>query len=314
AFSLGIIYFHAVADAESIALLAKEIVESYLNKSGSRPFQPLHFDCSRRNNLLRRPGLLLRKLASLPVLARQMRHSRHITHWDDNDFKNEFAFFPLAAGDLDLLLKAAKNWDVTLNDLFLALLMKSLSNLMPDRDRHPQRRKISLGCIVNLRKDLGLEGRRAFGLFLGSMIVSHEVSDATGLQELAGEIRRQTSTIKGGKLYLGTPLEMVLSRLVLLRFSLERRKKLYRRHYPLWGGITNMNFNSLWPQPADKKMVDCFRAVSTGPITPLVLSITTIGQNVNCSFTFRSTVFSAPDIEKIKGDFFEMLNGLKKRA
>ncbi|HUB87676.1 MAG TPA: hypothetical protein VMB22_07260, partial [Verrucomicrobiae bacterium] len=205
AFSLGIVYFHAVADAESIALLAKEIVESHLNKIGSRSFQPLHFDCGRRNNLLRRPGLLIRKLASLPVLARQMRHSRHITHWDDNDFKNEFAFFPLAAGDLDLLLKTAKSWNVTLNDLFLALLMKSLSNLKPDLDRHPQRRKISLGCIVNLRKDLGLDGRRAFGLFLGSMIVSREVSDATGLQELAGEIRRQTSTIKGGKLYLGTP-------------------------------------------------------------------------------------------------------------
>jgi len=314
AFSLGIVYFHAVADAESIALLAREIIEVYLKGDGSRDFQPLNFDFNRRNNLLRRPGLLIRKLATLPALAGKMRLSRHITYLDENDFGNGFTFFSLASGDLDLLLKTAKAWDVTLNDLFLSLLMKALSNLKPDHDHHPRRRNISVGCIVNLRKDLGLEGRRTFGLFLGSLIVSHEVPGGISLMELAKAIRRQTRAIKRGKLYLGTPLEMSLGRFMLSWFSLERRKKLYRRHYPLWGGVTNMNFNSLWPQLPGGKMVDCFRAISTGPVTPLVLSVTTVGNAVNCGVTFRSTVFSGLDIERIKGDFFEMLKRLQSQS
>lgn len=314
AFSLGIVYFHAVADAESIALLAKEIIEVYLQKNDSRAFQPLNLDFSNRNNLLRRPGLLVKKFATLPALARDMRHSRHITHHDENDFSNRFAFFSVGAGDLDSLLKMAKAWNVTLNDLFLSLLMKCLSNLKPDRGNHPRRRKISVGCIVNLRKDLGLEGRRVFGLFLGSLIVTHEVPDGISLMELTKDIRRQTLAIKRGKFYLGTPLEMALGRFMLSWFSAERRKKLYRRHYPLWGGVTNMNLNSLWPQTPGEKAVDCFRAVSTGPVTPLVLSVTTVGNTVNCGITFRSTVFSVLDIERIKGDFFEMLKRLKNQA
>ena len=311
AFSLGIIYFHAIADAESIVLLAREFIEAYLRENGTRPFQPLNLGFNRRNNLLRRPGLLARKLAALPVFVRNMRNSRHITHRDENDFSNRFTAFSLDAGVLDLLLKTARDWNVTLNDLFLSLLMKSLSNLKPDRGNHPRRRNISIGCIVNLRKDLGLDGRRAFGLLLGSLTVTHEVPDDISLMALAKDIRRQTLAVKRGKLYLGTPLEMALGRFALSWFPAGRRKKLYRRHYPLWGGITNLNLNSLWPQPPGGKPVDCFRAVSTGPVTPLVLSVTTVGNAVHFGVTCRSTVFSGLDIERIKCDFLEMLKRLE---
>ena len=311
AFSLGVVYFHAVADAESIVLLIREMVEAYLNGNGPRFFEPADLYPNRRNNLLRRPGLLARKLAALPASIRDMRSCRHLTYLDESDFTNRFAFFSLDAGDLDSLLKTAKAWNVTLNDLFLSLLMKCLSNLKPDRGDHPRRRNISVGCIVSLRKDLGLDGRRAFGLFLGSLIVTHEVPDNISLMELAGDIRRQTLAVKRGKLYLGTPLEMALGRLVLSWFPAERRKKLYRRHYPLWGGITNMNLNSLWKQPPGEKPVDWLRAVSTGPVTPLVLSVTTVRDVVNLGITCRSTVFSELDIERIKCDFLEMLKRLE---
>jgi hypothetical protein len=57
--------------------------------------------------------------------------------------------------------------------------------------------------------------------------------------------------------------------------------------------------------------VDWFRAVSTGPVTPLVLSVTTVGDVVNLGVTCRSTVFSGLDIERIKCDFLEMLKRLE---
>jgi len=77
-------------------------------------------------------------------------------------------------------------------------------------------------------------------------------------------------------------------------FTERRRKKLYQKHYPLWGGLTNMNLNVLWPQPEESPPVDYFRAVSTGPVTPLVVSITSIGQVANVGLTYRSTVFGPP--------------------
>ena len=309
-FSLGVVYFHAVADAESIVLLIKEMVEAYLEGNDSQFPGPVNLYPNRRDGLLRHPILIAKKLAALPSLLSDMRNSHRLPYRDEKDFSNRFTFFALDSGDLDSLKKTAKTWNVTLNDLFLSLLMKCFSRLESDRVREPRRRNISIGCIVNLRKDLGLD-QKVFGLFLGSLVVTHEIPGDISLMELAKDIRRQTLAIKRGRLYMGTSLEMTFGRFMLSWFSTERRKKLYQKYYPLWGGITNVNLNSLWKQPVDEKPIDCFRAVSTGPVTPMVLSITTVKDVVNLGITYRSTVFSELDIEQIKGDFLEMLKHLK---
>ena len=101
---------------------------------------------------------------------------------------------------------------------------------------------------------------------------------------------------------------------MLSLFSTERRKKFYQKHYPLWGGITNMNINSLWEQPPAESPIDYFRAVSTGPATPLVLSVTTVGDAMNIGLTSRSTVFSAPEIERVKSYFLDWEKHLKGRV
>jgi hypothetical protein len=59
--------------------------------------------------------------------------------------------------------------------------------------------------------------------------------------------------------------------------------------------------------------VDCFRAVTTGPVTPLVLSVTTVRDVVNLGITYRPTVFSGLDIGQIKDDFLKMLEHLENR-
>jgi len=310
-FSLGVVYFHAVADAESVVLLIKEMLEAYLKGNGSQFFKPVNLYPGRRDSLLGQPGLVARKIAALPAFVRDMRSSHRLPHGDESDCSNRFAFLSLNSGQLNSLLKTAKAWDVTLNDLFLSILMQSFSHLKSDRAREPKRRKISVGCIVNLRKDLGLENQRAFGLFLGSMVVTHEIPDGMSLMELAKDVRRQTLAIKQSKIYMATSLEMFFGRFMLSWFPLERRRKLYQKHYPLRGGITNVNLNSLWQQPPGEKPVDFFRAISTGPVTPLVLSITTVGDIVNLGITYRTMVYSELDIERIKGDFLEISERLK---
>jgi hypothetical protein len=181
--------------------------------------------------------------------------------------------------------------------------MQAVSPLAPGRAGARRRRNLSLGCIVNTRRDLGVDGRRTFGLFLGSFVVHHEVPARIELADLARDIGRQTLAIKQRRLYLGSALELTFGRLMMALFSERRRRKLYQKHYPLWGGLTNMNLNTLWPQSDEVRPVDYFRAVSTGPVTPLVASITTIGPVANIGLTYRTTVFGAPDIERIKASF-----------
>jgi hypothetical protein len=171
-----------------------------------------------------------------------------------------------------------------------------------------RRKEISLGCIVNVRKDLGLQNQPVFGVFLGSFVVHHEVPTGISLADLAGDLRKQTLKIKQHRLYLGAAMELALGRFMSSLCSKPQRKTFYQKNYPLWGGISNLDLNPIWPQPAQARPIDYFRAVSTGPVTPLVLSITTVGKGVNFGLTYRSTVFSAPEIGRIKECFAEPTN------
>ncbi len=65
--------------------------------------------------------MLARKLAALPGFLRDSRSSGRRFCNDAKDFSNRFAFFTLEAGQLAVLIRTAKAWDITLNDLFLAL-------------------------------------------------------------------------------------------------------------------------------------------------------------------------------------------------
>ena len=314
-FFLGVVYFHPTADAESVVWLLRDIVTCYLEKDapGFRDGFDLYPD-SRAHLLPHYPMVVARKFLSLPGQVRNLRLSHRAPCRDVNNMANGFEYFSLGAEDLRSLVAASKSWSVTANDLLMALLMKSLSPLSAARAKARKRRKLSLGCIVNLRKDLGMDSGRAFGVFLGSFLVTHEVPDGITLRKLAADLASQTAPIKRHKLYLAAPLELGFARFMFKFFSPDRRKKLYAKHYPLWGGITNMNLNSLWNATDHSAPLDYFRGVSTGPVTPLVLSVTTVGDRVNMGVSYRVAAFSRKDIKDLECRLRENLEETRRVA
>ncbi len=309
-FWLGVTYFHPVADAESLVHLMKTIVEAY--KIGD-VFREKKIDLypEAKVGWLRHPGAIARKILRVPKLVRNLRSSCRPAYRNAQDLTNGFEYFSIEPPALPMLTSRAKSWEVTLNDLFLGLLIQALSPLASRRVQGAKRRNLSIGCIVNTRRDHGLEGDRVFGVFLGSFILTQRIAGETNLRDLIAAIRQKTRAVKRGKLYLGG-LELIAGRWLLPLFSTQRRKKLYQKHYPLWGGITNMNLNSLWPAEGNHPRLDYFRAVSTGPVTPFVLSVTTVNQAVHIGVTYRKTVFDPTDIEQIKSLFLDGIERLKR--
>jgi hypothetical protein len=307
-FLLGLVYFHAVADAEAVVFLLKRIAETYFVPDEGASLEALDLYPRPRDGLLRQPKLLVKKLAAIPGMVFNMRGSCRPNYRDTADSKVGATLFSLP-NSLPKLAQASRAWGVTINDVFLALLARSVAPLAAQTQKR-LRRELSLGCIVNLRRNLGLQGPRTFGLFLGSFIVTQPMPSENGrLREIAATVKERTDRVKSDQLYLTSALELRFGRSMMGFFSTRERRKLYQKHYPLWGGITNMNLNPLWPQPMDGTSFDYFRAVSTGPATPLVLSVTTVGENVNIGLTFRRTVFSADDISRIQNNLFETVSG-----
>ena len=307
AFWLGAVYFHAVADAESVMRLVLELVAAYRGEDPT----PHREKWDRHQNARTRwrPRLWLRKLLALPSHIRAMRSSIRPDCGDGGDFANDVEIFTLGAENLATLTAAGKALSVTLNDLFLALLMRALSPLgVAKRDLH--RARMSLGCIVNTRRDLGLESPDIFGLSLGLFSVTHGPAEPDSLADLVREVSRQTRRLKRGGLYLANSLEMRLALFAMSLSSTAQRRRFYPKNWPLWGGITNMNLSKFREPLPPGSPADYFRAVSTGPATPLVLSVTTFGDRVNVAMSYRTAVYSAADIASVRERFVAAIGDL----
>lgn len=314
-FLLGLAYFHPVADAEAMARLLKDFTLVYQGAAGGGSLSPLELYPDSRAHLLGRHfGVLLRKLCSLPAQHRVLRRSHRPRYRDPAEFTNGFRLFGTAPGSVERLRSAAKGWGATFNDLMLGALMRALAPLAGGRMNHPRRRHLTLGCIVNTRGDVGLGDRFAFGLFLGSFNLSHPVPDGVGLGELTRAIARQTLALKANRLYLGTPVDLAMGRCALRFFSADRQRTFYQKNHPLMGGVTNMNLNPLWTEPPSAPPADYYRGVSTGPATPLVLSVTSVADRINLGLSFRSTVFSSAEIDQVKARLLEQFGSLGEEA
>ena len=288
-FWLGTVYFHAVADADAVMRFVLELVADYRAEGAVPGRQQWNLHGTKRARW--KPGPWFRKLLALPAQVRAMRSSTRPDCSDEKDFANGVENFDLGGTDLARLTAAGKALLVTLNDLFLALLLRALSPLGAAK-RDARRGGISVGCIVNTRRDLGLDDPDHFGLSLGSFSVTHGAAESISLTDLVREISRQTRRLKRGGLYLANSLEMRFALFVMSFSSTGQRRRFYPKNWPLWGGITNMNLSKFQePLPPDAP-TDYFRAVSTGPATPLVLSVTTFGKRVNVAMSYRTAVYS----------------------
>lgn len=309
---LALVYFHPIADAEVIVWLMRDIAIAYRDPTRLAGIERWN-RAPRRHDLtmLRRPGLLLRWLAGLPGAIRSARSSHRPAYRDHADQRNGFHFFTLPPPTLPRLLALAKTWGVTLNDLFLAAILLAVSPWAKARFDAPRRRLVSVASIVNTRRELEAESQEAFGLALGSLRVAQEVPPGTGFEAVARAVQRQTARAKRSRSFLATPLQLAVARFLFERSSPARRQKFYLKNQPLCAGLTNLNLNALWNAADGGAPPDYFRAVSTGPATPLVFSVTTAGERLNVGVSFRTTVFLNSDVERVQDVFQQLLTGIE---
>lgn len=303
-FYLGLVYYHVISGGDSIIYLLKGITRDYMEGDTSYHSKPLAlYQKSNFWHKLLSPKFLSGWIWNLPAHITDVRRCFRPKYKDYNDQSNGFAYFSLAPLQFRPLLMSAKKWGVTVNDIFIAVLLKSIEPFAARRSFEARRKKLSVVSVINIRRDLSVKDNESFGMYLGTFNVSHTMPDGIEIKDLVEDVHMQTEKIKKFKIYLGAIMEQWFALFLLGSILKKQRSKLYSKNYPLWGGISNINLNTIWDQPDDKTGVDYLRAVSTGPATPIVFSLTTVKDALNVGVSFRKTVFSETDIEKIISDF-----------
>ena len=302
-FYLGLTYDHVVAGGISIALLLRRIVARYTTGADSVSKPPRLYPGTYGGPALRDPTML-RWWFSLPTTIANCRRSFRPKHSKPWNHGNRFTSFRIDAPEMNSLLEAAKRWSVTVNDLFLALLLRALAPIRPERGKASSRRTLAVASPIDTRRDFGEAPEETFGQFLGSFTVWHRVPAGASLAEIVTDIHSQTARIKSERRYLQLFAAKGLSNVLWRFLSSDRRHGFYQKYYPLAGIVTALNMNALWGRGGTGPRPDDYlRATSTGPVAPLVFALTTAGDALNVGVSFRTDTLSPEMVERIIAEF-----------
>lgn len=315
AFQLGIAYDHFIAGGDSIAvLLGKLVADCAPGAPEPADWTPRLYPRTFSRLFLCHLPHALRGLARLPSMVASCRRSCRAPCRVDRPATNALAAFAVAAPELSALLRTAREWGVTLNDLLLAILLLAVAPLAPDRGGR-KRNELGVGSIVNLRGEFESDANATFGQFLASLRVSHPVPAGIGLRQLALDVHAQTQRIKQGKLYLQTLLGLAWGALGWRFLTPERRRGFLAKHYPIWAGVTGLNIDPLWREsPAHGVPLEYLRAVPTGPLAPMVFAITTFRGGMQVGVSFRIADLSRETALRVATSFLDQVHELESCA
>jgi len=298
AFLLGVTYDHFIAGGDSIALLLTDVAERYVDDAAPLPAR-LRVDPPGYARLFaRHAGALVRGLASLPGLLAAWRHAIRPHVPDPADGHNGFAHFGVEAVRVARLREAAQRWGVTQNDLLLALVLRAVGPIAARRRHTGRRTQVALATIVNIRADYQPPADEVFGQFLSSFRVVHPVPRDESIETLARALSAQTALAKRLKLYLVTLVAMGAAALLWPFAKTDRRQRLYLKYHPVFAGFTPLNVNALRRRGRSRDG-DYLRAASTGPMSPMVVAVTTSGAALRIGITFRTTALTRADVDAV---------------
>jgi NRPS condensation-like uncharacterized protein len=312
AFWVGLAYFHAIADAAAIISLMSDIGGHYQSaldageisaqSANHPPSQPVPRQKWRD---------IFRCLLGFPGRSAVKSRCHSPALRDPTNGHNGLELFSLTPTQWSELRNCAKSWKVTLNDIFLASLFLATAPLAVDRHFQKKRKNMAVCSVVSTRHhDLSLDAND-FGMALGSFLVSHSVPENISLEQLAREIQTQTLLLKSEKYYQALTVDLALARFALSFFPLDSKRKFYHKYNPTWGGVTNINMEAILDQQGGERPLDYWRSVSTGPVTPFVVSITSIASALHIGFSYRTAIFEKPTAQFVKRNLTAFLTNPK---
>jgi len=304
-FRLGLGYDHFVAAGDSIVMLMRAIARAWRGERDERATAPDRYPERYASMLLRQSGAIVRGAGAMVGMMRSCRRSVRPRYPRGLDGHNGFLHATLDADGVRRLRAGAKALGVTLNDLLLAIGMLAVAPFAGARDPAKRRHEIGAASIMNIRREFRGAGD-AFGQFLSSFRLSHPLPPGASPASVAADLHVQTEAIKQRRLYLHTLLAMAASGAAWPYMNEGQRRGVHAKSYPTWIGISNLDVGALWPAGSGGPAPDYVRAVPTGPLSPVVVAVTSAGPVLHLGFSFRTTAFVRDDIARMSGLFMDL--------
>ncbi len=329
---LAAVYDHWIGDSRAMRELMHRILERYQHPdrvTGNLP--PLTLEAPGFTKLYRKHVGRLTRLAAMRESLKNIwdhRRAFRLNLWDPLDFTSRFIYRELPEGLIERLYKFAKARGASVNDLFIGVIGQSIGMYTaPERLGkkrkllHFARRQIGIGTIVDIREAAAQNLDRVFNLYLSSYTVLLDNPEQRTVDDLSREIAAKTSRMKKSMATVRRFWALVMARFWYDAYDSTRfRATLLHKTVPVAAGISNVNMTNSWADdkgkeaaPAEEgtpRILDYLRISPTGPLIPLVFTLTTIRRRLSLCVTYRVQSFHEPNLLTVVDDFVRRLEAV----
>jgi hypothetical protein len=293
-FFAGVIYQHWIADSAAIRMLLHEWFVRVYDPGASR-HRPLSLPVDGYWNTIgpHRGGWDVNE-NTLAMIRRhtRLRRAQKIDSTALSNHQTSFRLFPAPDGLIPKLREYAAVRQVKLNDIFLAALAETSARHVP-LQRRPSRTDVAVGSITDLRPYCPTDLSNTFGLFLGFTNVVCRPSELENFDRLLHIVSNQTKLAKSTGV---APSSLIWMSAAIAIGKLSRPDELYhfyRKELPLAAGISNVDLTKTWAAQYPSLLLQYIRVSPTGPMTPVVVTTTTLGEKFHIGLTHRIGLISA---------------------
>ena len=209
----------------------------------------------------------------------------------------------LPDGLVHRLRQAARRDGVTVGDVFTAASAEACARYGPNSPT-PARPDLALGTIVDLRARAARVPPNVFGLFLGfttGWFTHRYLYDFSKLLRAAAAQRRTSVRRQSAE---ASQFNLLIGLIIARAMGAKKMVEFYRKRFPLAGGISNVNLTHTWPGDIHPHVITGYTRTSpTGPMMPLVLTPTTLGDRLSLCCTYRTALIEPARVQDMIGSF-----------
>jgi hypothetical protein len=274
--------------------------------------------------------LFIRHAGTLPWLTAvraslrniwEHRNAYRLNLWFPLDFNSRFIYRQLPDGLIDRLYAFAKARGASVNDLFIALAGQSLGEFTawdrlarPVKPLHFSRRRIAIGTIVDIREAASEPLDRVFSLYLSSYTTLMDNPEQRPPGELTEEVAARTRDIKKRMGTIKSLWGLMVAKFWADFYRTPRfQATMLHKTVSVVAGLSNVNMTRSWVDTADTPpegkplVLDYLRISPTGPLIPLVFTLTTVRDRLSLCVTYRTASMHPEGASKIVDDFIGRL-------
>jgi NRPS condensation-like uncharacterized protein len=306
---LAVTYDHWIADGGAVRLILERVLGRYCDVASPAAQRPLDlYPGTCRELFGRRVGgasLALAAIRSLRQFSRN-RSAAEVPYASAHQMEVQFQMLATAPETVARLQHFSRAQGATVQDVILAALARAMARYLPRRALRAGGQQLSLGTIVDTRRDADRDLTQALGVFLAYYLVRCRADDDVSLANLVQHIAGNTRFIKSRRRYFDSLIHMQFINNIAPWLRQEIKPNFLRKVMPMTGGISNVLLRDSWIERCtDGHVFDYLRACPTGPMLPIVLAPTTLGDRLNIGVTYRLTGFSSTRITEIMQAFLE---------